>query len=264
MGELHPAPCKSTFLIVSDEALAEAVVRLRARDAVAIDHMIASCGAPPLRKRAPGLEGLARIIIAQQVSTASAMAIFARFHARFPRFDASEILGAGEEELKACGLSTPKARAMRAVCEAVIGRHIDLDGLALLSAADAHARLIAIKGIGPWSADIYLLFCIGHPDVWPAGDLALQEAARMALGLKHRPDYKSLTLIGERWRPWRAAAARLLWAYYASIKLAQRPPAGKTPLSGKPSFEKPSAMTAKARKPATAERPTLRTPPRPA
>jgi DNA-3-methyladenine glycosylase II len=214
-----------THMIVSEETLALAIERLRAIDAAAVDHMTASCGTPPLRKRAGGFEGLAWIIIAQQVSTASALAIFARFSSRFGRFDAAEIVAASDDELKACGLSTPKVRAMRSICEAIVGGHIDLDALASLSADDAHAQLVAIKGIGPWSADVYLLFCLGHPDVWPVGDLALQEAARVVLGLKKRPDPKSLERIGDRWRPWRAAAARLLWAYYASVKQAQRPPA---------------------------------------
>jgi DNA-3-methyladenine glycosylase II len=225
--KLPPLPAEPPFMIVSDETLAQAIERLRGIDAVTVDHMTASCGAPPLRKRAGGFEGLAWIVIAQQVSTASALAIFARFSARFGRFDPAEIVAASDDDLKACGLSTPKVRAMRAICEAIVGRHIDLDGLTSLSADDAHARLVALKGIGPWSADVYLLFCLGHPDVWPVGDLALQEAARVALGLKKRPDHKSLERIGERWRPWRAAAARLLWAYYASLKQAARPPDAK-------------------------------------
>lgn len=225
--KLPPSPAEPPHMIVSDETLALAIERLRTIDAVTVDHMMASCGMPPLRKRAGGFEGLAWIVIAQQVSTASALAIFARFSARFGRFDPVEIVAAGDDDLKACGLSTPKVRAMRAICETIVGGHIDLDSLASLSADDARARLVSMKGIGPWSADVYLLFCLGHPDVWPVGDLALQEAARVALGLEQRPDHKSLERIGDRWRPWRAAAARLLWAYYASIKQAQRPPESK-------------------------------------
>jgi len=237
---LPPLPAEPPLMIVSEETLAQAIERLRTIDAAAVDHMTASCGTPPLRKRAPGFEGLAWIIIAQQVSTASALAIFARFCARFGRFDAAEIVAATDDDLKACGLSTPKVRAMRALGEAIVGRHIDLDSLAHLPADEAHARLVAIKGIGPWSADVYLLFCLGHPDVWPAGDLALQEAARVALGLKKRPDHKTLVRIGERWRPWRAAAARLLWAYYASLKQAPRPP------DAKPRTRKSAAVATKS------------------
>jgi DNA-3-methyladenine glycosylase II len=87
-----------------------------------------------------------------------------------------------------------------------------------LSADEAHALLTRVKGIGPWTADIYLLFCLGHPDAFPSGDLAVQEAARMAYGLEQRPDAKALTALAERWRPWRGVAAKVLWAYYRVIK----------------------------------------------
>jgi hypothetical protein len=90
--------------------------------------------------------------------------------------------------------------------------------LADLPADQAHAALTAVHGIGPWTADIYLLSCLGHADAWPAGDLALQEAARIAFGLRARPTAKEMTALGEPWRPWRAVAARVLWTYYRSIK----------------------------------------------
>jgi DNA-3-methyladenine glycosylase II len=99
---------------------------------------------------------------------------------------------------------------------------LDLAAIERLDAEAAREALTRVKGIGPWSADVYLLFCLGHPDVWPAGDLALQEAARMALGLRSRPDAKRLEKIGERWRPWRAVAARLLWAYYGAVRAPAR------------------------------------------
>ena len=87
-----------------------------------------------------------------------------------------------------------------------------------MDAADAHRALVAVSGIGPWTADIFLLFCLGHPDAFPAGDIALQEAARLALGLETRPDARRLEAIAERWRPWRGVAARMLWAYYRQAK----------------------------------------------
>jgi len=119
--------------------------------------------------------------------------------------------------LRACGLSGPKIRALTAVAEAV-AEGLDLSALASLPAAEAHRALVAVKGIGPWTADIFLLFCVGHPDAFPAGDLALQEAARLALGLRHRPDVRKLEKIAERWRPFRGVAARMLWAYYGALK----------------------------------------------
>ncbi len=125
---------------------------------------------------------------------------------------------ATEEELRGCGLSTAKIRALRALSDDVAAGRLDLASLALLDAEEAHTKLVAVKGVGPWTADIFLLFCLGHPDAFPAGDLALQEAAKLSLGLKTRPDAARLEKIAERWRPWRGVAARMLWAYYRGVK----------------------------------------------
>ena len=95
---------------------------------------------------------------------------------------------------------------------------LDLAALADSSADEAHRALTALHGIGPWTADIYLLFCLGHPDAWPAGDLALQEAARLAFALRTRPTSREMGPLAEPWRPWRGVAARLLWSYYRAIK----------------------------------------------
>ncbi len=180
--------------------------------------MLDICGAPPLRKRDSGLAGLAWIVISQQVSTASANAIHARFMTRFPRPEASAILACTEDDLRGCGLSAPKIRTLRAICEAAASGALDFAALPHMEAHEAHDALVAIKGIGPWTADIFLLFSLGHPDAWPVGDLALQEAARMALNLRKRPDAARLEKLGERWRPYRGAAARLLWSYYGAVK----------------------------------------------
>ena len=148
------------------------------------------------------------------MSTASANAIFARSESILAPLSAQSVLEATDEKLRACGLSSPKMRALRALAQAVATDGLDLTGLGALVAEDAHRTLVAVKGIGPWTADIFLLFCLGHPDAFPAGDLALQEAARLALGLKQRPDARRLEQIAERWRPLRGIAARLLWSYY--------------------------------------------------
>ena len=152
------------------------------------------------------------------MSVASARAIESRLLARFAPLDAAALAGAGEEELRACGLSAPKMRTLRACAQAILDGALDLDALADAGADEAHAALTAVKGIGPWTADIYLLFCLGHPDAFPAGDLALQEAARLAFGLKKRPDARRLEALAKVWRPWRAVAARLLWSFYAVAK----------------------------------------------
>jgi len=170
------------------------------------------------RRREPGFAGLAAIIVSQQVSVASANAIFGRLEAALAPLSAEAALAAGEEILRGCGLSGPKIRALTAVAEAVAGRGLDLAALAHMPAPEAHRALVAVKGIGPWTADIFLLFCLGHPDAFPAGDLALQEAAKLALDLKTRPDALKLERHAERWRPYRGVAARMLWAYYRVAK----------------------------------------------
>jgi DNA-3-methyladenine glycosylase II len=204
--------------IDSEPALVAALTALEALDPHTIGHLLRFAGAPPLRRREPGFEGLAWIIVSQQLSTASAGAIFARLKTRVDPFDAAVLARLDDEALRGCGLSGPKIRTLRSLCTEVADGRLDLAALTHMPADLAHAALVTVKGIGPWTADIFLLFCLGHPDAFPAGDLALQEAARLALALRKRPDAAKLTKIAERWRPWRGAAARLLWAYYRVAK----------------------------------------------
>ncbi len=201
-------------MIDSEEALRQAVAAAVRQDP-ALATLLAAAGHPPLRKRDPGFAGLAAIVTSQQVSAASARAIWGRVVARFGDLAPAHVAAASDEELKACGLSTPKIRTLRAVAAAVLEGELPLEDLGGWPADEAHARLVTVKGIGPWTADVYLLFCLGHPDAFPAGDLALQEAARVGFGLQERPSPAALTQIAERWRPWRGAVAKLLWAYYA-------------------------------------------------
>lgn len=196
-----------------------------------LQELLAVAGRPSVRKRDPGFEGLCAIITGQQVSTASAAAIWSRVRTRFDPMVPEAVIAATDDALRACGLSTPKIRTIRAAAEAVASGAVPLDRLPHLPADEAHAHLVTVKGIGPWTADIYLLFCIGHPDAFPAGDLALQEAVRMGYGLEARPDAAGLSAFAERWRPWRGAAAKLLWAYYSATRrrgdatpLAERSP----------------------------------------
>ena len=178
----------------------------------------------PLRRSPGGYAGLASIVVSQQVSVASARAIWGRFETRYAPFDPEVIRVASDEDMQGCGLSMPKIRTLRAVAEAIVLRHIELDALADMDAEAAHAALTAIKGIGPWTADVYLLACIGHVDAFPSGDIALQESARLALDLPARPDARALLAMSEAWRPWRAVAARLLWRYYAVRKQREGAP----------------------------------------
>jgi DNA-3-methyladenine glycosylase II len=206
-----------TSLIDSADELDASLTRLARHDPV-LGEIIAHGVRPPLRKREPGFRGLAGIIVAQQLSTASAGAIWARLDAALHPIGADRLLAASDEVLKAAGLSAPKIKTLRTISGAVADGLLPLDALGDMPAEAAHAALTNVAGIGPWTADIYLLFCLGHPDVFPAGDLALQEAARLALRLEQRPDTVAMAALALRWRPLRGAAAYLLWAFYARAK----------------------------------------------
>ncbi len=171
----------------------------------------------PLRRHPAGYESLAGIVVSQQISKASADAIFARLKAALDPFSPQRILELGEPVLVRAGLSRPKQRTLLAVAQACEGG-LDLSALCFLPAKEATALMTALPGIGPWTAEVYLLFCAGHPDVFPAGDIALQNAVQHAFGLAARPAPKPLAAIAEAWSPHRSVAARLFWAYYANMK----------------------------------------------
>jgi DNA-3-methyladenine glycosylase II len=181
-----------------------------------------------LRRRPGGFAGLASIIVAQQLSTASANAIWSRLTAMFDPLDPEKIRRSRATTLARLGLSGAKIRAFKAIATAIHKKGIDLDALADQPADDAHRKLTTLHGVGPWTADIYLLFCLGHADAWPAGDLAVQEAARLAFGLKARPTTKDMGPLAEPWRPLRGVAAYLLWSYYRAIKRRDAAPILKT------------------------------------
>ena len=181
-------------------------------------HVHDTAGHPPLRRRPAGFEGLARIIVGQQLSVASATAIWTRTAAACQPVRARRSARRStDEQLAAAGLSRAKIRTLRAIADAC-GNGLDLAGLDDASEEEVHAALTEVVGIGPWTADVYIMFCLGRADGWAPGDLALQIAAQRAMGLDERPNADALKDIGERWRPWRGVAARLLWAYYAALK----------------------------------------------
>jgi DNA-3-methyladenine glycosylase II len=213
----------SANILDSDAALKAGVEALR-RENTTMAGLLMRGAQPILRKRTPGFEGLAWVVVGQQVSTASAAAIWSRLSRRFAPVDAATVLAASDEDLRSVGLSGAKIRALRAAAAAVADGRLQLDRLQELPADEAHRALVAVKGIGPWTADVYLLFCLGHADAFPAGDLALQEAARAALGLDRRPDAKAMTALAEDWRPWRGVAAKILWAHYRILKAREGGP----------------------------------------
>lgn len=180
--------------------------------------LLTVAGPLPLRRRAGGFAGLMSIVCSQQLSTASASAIWRRLEEAFDPLDHLAVAAARADKLKRAGLSGPKIKTFKHVARAVRDGSLHLEGLDELSAEEAHAELVKVKGIGPWTADIYLLFCMGHADAFPSGDLALQEAARIAFRKRKRPTAKQLEQIAKAWSPWRGVAARLLWAYYRAVK----------------------------------------------
>jgi len=179
-----------------------------------MDRAAKLAGTPPLRRRANAFAGLARTIVGQQLSVASANAIWGRFEALVDPFEASRLALQPDEALRGVGLSAGKVATLRGIAEAVETGALDLDALAGRPDDEVHSALIALKGVGPWTADIYVMFCIGRADAFAAGDLALQVAVQDLLDLESRPSEAELVEIAERWRPWRGVAARLLWAYY--------------------------------------------------
>lgn len=183
-------------------------------------------GPLPLRRTAPGFASLANIIVSQQVSKASADAIFGRLSAQEVLHETGLFLRSDPVALLGCGLSRPKLKTLLLVAAACEDGSLDLHHLCGLPADDAIATLSKTPGIGPWTAEVYLLFAAGHPDIFPGGDIALQNAFQMIFGLPDRPTAKKLAELTQAWSPHRGTASRLLWAYYGVV----RGMGGKTPI----------------------------------
>jgi DNA-3-methyladenine glycosylase II len=176
-------------------------------------HALELTGTPPLRRREGGFAALLNTICAQQLSVAAADSVWRKLCIAGAN-DPEQLLALSEDSLRACGLSRPKVRYAKALAEAAI----DYPALASMPEDDAIAALTSVKGIGVWTAEIYLMFSIGRADVFAPGDLALQEAARMLFEMPERPAEKALRQQAAEWSPWRGVAARLLWAYYRAAK----------------------------------------------
>lgn len=189
--------------------------------------VLARHGNPHRRTRPQGFETLLQVIVGQQVSLASAAAIWQRLSAGL-RQSGGEVtpqalLAHSDEALRGFGLSRPKVRYGRALADAVSGGELNFRQLARKSDEDVVEALTAIKGIGRWTAEVYLLGALGRADVWPAQDVALMIAAEDLKGLNERPDGKEMIALAEQWRPWRSFAARLLWQHYRHTKGRQTP-----------------------------------------
>ena len=175
--------------------------------------VLAATGPLPLRLMPPGFPSLVDIIVSQQVSVASATAIRARLDAAGLR-QAQAVRATDEAALRAAGLSRPKARYIFALAAA----DVDFNALHRMTDAQAEAALCALRGIGPWTAQIYVMFALGRADGFAPGDLALQESARQVFDLAERPSARELAALAQDWSPWRSVAARALFAYYRVLK----------------------------------------------
>jgi len=180
-------------------------------------HAVERAGMPPLRRRPPGFASLLNIIVGQQVSVAAADGIWRRV-AGAGADTPARVLAMDDDELRGLGLSRPKVRYARAIAEAMKDGSLDLDACATLPVDEAMAMLMAVTGIGTWTAELYLMFCVGRADIFADKDLALQESARLLFDLDARPDPKALSAMAEPWSPWRGVAARVLWSYYHVAK----------------------------------------------
>lgn len=199
-------------IILGPECIAEGAQWLVAREP-RFAAALAATGPLPLRRRPEGFAELFAAIVSQQVSVASAQAIWGRVEAAGLVTPAA-VAAAPDEALRGCGLSRPKLRYAKALA----GAGIDYDRLRTLTDAEVITALTAVPGIGRWTAEIYAMFSLGRADVFAANDLALQEAARLLFGLEARPGERVLRAMAEDWSPWRAVAARALWAYYRVTK----------------------------------------------
>ena len=196
---------------LTTETLAAAAQSLAARDRH-LGSIYKIHGPPPMWGRRPGFSTLLRIVLEQQVSLVSARAMFERLKSNIEPFTAAGFIEAGEASLRSLGVTRQKAHYCVQVAQAFTNGH--LDKIVRMNDEDVHARLVSIKGVGPWTANIYLLMVLRRPDIWPDGDVALATAVGKLRKINPRPAFPELARIAERWRPYRSIAARMLWQYY--------------------------------------------------
>lgn len=187
-------------------------------------RVVRAYGTPPMWEREPGFPALVLTILEQQVSLASARAAFDRLLALAPRLAPRDLLALDDATLRRVGFSRQKTLYCKLAARSIIEGHLNLDALERLDDDAARAELVALKGVGPWTAEVYLLRCLDRPDAWPSGDLALQLAAREVKRLDARPTAAELDALAEAWRPWRAVAARILWSHYLNRAGRTAPP----------------------------------------
>ncbi len=213
------APPRATTTL-TEHSLAAAVDHLARLDPV-LAASVARHGLPPLWAREPGFPTLVHMVLEQQVSLASARAAFDRLRAVADPLTPGAFLALDDTQLLEIGFSRQKARYGRELARSVLEGRLDLDGLAGMGDDAVDASLTAVPGIGPWTATIYRLMVLGRPDAWPVHDIALAQAVADLRGLERRPDALEMASLADRWRPWRAVAARILWHHYLSERAAR-------------------------------------------
>jgi DNA-3-methyladenine glycosylase II len=202
---------------LTEETFHRALAILRKRDPD-LEDVLLTYGPPPMWARKPGFATLVHIILEQQVSLASARAAFDRLRQVIPELTPAEFLKLDANELKRIGFSHQKSRYCRGIAGALGDGSLRLGRLEKMDDHRARGELLQVTGIGPWTADIYLLMALRRPDVWPSGDLALARAAQQLRRLDSRPSETELEALGRPWKPWRAVAARILWHHYLSCQ----------------------------------------------
>ena len=217
-----PAAILVSTLDVTDSRQLSAAVKSLAKQCVIMKTAHDYVGVPEWRVRQGGYAGLARIIAYQQLSTKAAGTIWGRVEVLLGKVTPQSVLGADIDALRACGMSRPKISHIRSIATAIEDGSLNLKRVAKASDADAQAELVAVKGIGPWTADVYLMFALGRWDVFPHADIGLSEAYRMITGERKRHPPKKFLKTGEKWRPYRGVAAHMLWAYINAAREEQR------------------------------------------
>lgn len=209
-------------LDVTDQRQLSKAVRTLAKDCHIMKAAHEYVGVPEWRTRQGDYAGLARIIAYQQLSTKAAGTIWGRVEVLLGKVTPKAVLAADIDALRACGMSRPKISHIRSIATAVEDGSLNFRRVARKSDDEAREELVAVKGIGPWTADVYLMFCLGRWDVFPHADIGLSEAYRMISGERKRHPPKKFIRTGERWRPYRGVAAHMLWAYINAVREEQR------------------------------------------
>ena len=200
---------------LNEKSLLEGISYLAGKDTY-LAQIVNDFGNPPMWDRNPGFPTLLHIILEQQVSLASAKAAFTKLETASGEITPKRFLAFSDEDFREFGFSRQKTRYGRELSRAILNGQLNIAALGELDDQSVRRELIKVKGVGEWTANIYLLMTLLRPDIWPTGDLAIAKAVQAVYNLSKRPTQDELKLIAEQWKPWRAVAARILWHYYLS------------------------------------------------